>query len=215
MTAALSLLIVLAVSLMVVRIGGTALRLTGMPLGAARFQSISALTGTGFTTQEAETTMHHPLRRKVLIGLMFAGHLGVVSLASTVILAVSTATEGSVFVTVVYMLLAVVVICVIAMNETFDRFMCDIIAKGLGRLGWCDSTQHLVIAELADGAQIAEHDIQEPSSIALPVQDLTVLQVNGAHVVGGTLDLQVGDKVVCFGSQAAQAAFGKALLGQG
>lgn len=87
MTAALTLLIILAVSLVVVRIGGTALRLTGMPLDVARFQSISALTGTGFTTQEAETTMHHPLRRRVLIGLMFAGHLGVVSLASTVILA--------------------------------------------------------------------------------------------------------------------------------
>ena len=100
MSAALTLLIILAVSLLVVRIGGTALRLTGMPLSAARFQSISALTGTGFTTQEAETLMHHPLRRRVLMGLMFAGHLGVVSLASTVILAVSSAEEGAVFGTI-------------------------------------------------------------------------------------------------------------------
>jgi Trk-type K+ transport system membrane component len=111
MTAALTLLIILAVSLLVarcsllvVRIGGTALKLTGMSLDAARFQSISALTGTGFTTQEAETTMHHPLRRRVLIALMFTGHLGVVSLASAVILGVSTAQEGSVAWTVLYML---------------------------------------------------------------------------------------------------------------
>ncbi|AGI69700.1 hypothetical protein OAN307_c43160 [Octadecabacter antarcticus 307] len=68
------MLIILAVSLIVERVGGTALRLTGMPIDAPRFQSISALTDTGFTMQEAETTMHHPLRRKVLIALMFAEH---------------------------------------------------------------------------------------------------------------------------------------------
>ena len=96
MTAAFTLLIILAVSLIVVHIGGTAWRLTGMSPYAALFQSISALTGTGFATQEAETTMHHPLRRRVLVTLMFTGHLGVVSLASAVILGVSTAQEGSV-----------------------------------------------------------------------------------------------------------------------
>lgn len=60
MTAALNLLIILAVSRIVVRIGGTALRLTGMALGAACSQSISPLTGTVFTAQGAETTMTIP-----------------------------------------------------------------------------------------------------------------------------------------------------------
>ena len=213
MTAALTLLVILAVSLFVVRIGGTALRLTGMPLDAARFQSISALTGTGFTTQEAEITMHHPLRRRVLIGLMFAGHLGIVSLASTVILAVSTAQDGSVLLTVFYMLLAVIVICALAMSETVDRAICGIIATVLTRYGWFDKGQYLVVTELPDGAQVAEHTAQRQCSIEFPRQGLTVLRLNGAAPGPDTLDLKVGDEILCFGPTEEQIAFGKALLG--
>jgi len=197
MSAALTLLIILAVSLLVVRIGGTALRLTGMPLSAARFQSISALTGTGFTTQEAETLMHHPLRRRVLMGLMFAGHLGVVSLASTVILAVSSAEEGAVFGTIIYMIIAVMVICTIAMNETFDRFVCDLIAVILNKLGWFDEDQHLILAELPDGRQLAEHTAIQKCTVETADKDLTIL--SHSHVDDGVIQLNSGDSILCFG----------------
>lgn len=206
MTAALTLLIILAVSLIVVRIGGTALRLTGMSLDAARFQSISALTGTGFTTQEAETTMHHPLRRRVLIALMFTGHLGVVSLASAVILGVSTAQEGSVAWTVLYMLLAVIVICAVAMSDAVDTFICGAIAAGLKRFGWFDEGQYLVLNELPDGTQIAEHVAQQNCDIDAPSLGLMVLRMNDEPPNSGTLHLTAGDRVLCFGQPTAHLA---------
>lgn len=206
MTAALTLLIILAVSLIVVRIGATALRLTGMPLDAARFQSISALTGTGFTTKEAETTMHHPLRRRVLIGLMFAGHLGVVSLASAVILAVSTAQDGNVPWTILYMVLAVIVICAVAMSDALDKVLCGVISAVLKRLGWFDGGQHLVVTELPDGTQIAEHVSQHNCSVDAPVLGLMVLRMNDEPLSSGTLRLSAGDRVLCFGTPAAHLA---------
>ncbi len=206
MSAALTLLIILAVSLVVVRIGGTALRLTGMSMDAARFQSISALTGTGFTTQEAETTMHHPLRRKVLIGLMFAGHLGVVSLASAVILGVSSAQDGSAVWTVLYMLLAVFVICGVAMSAAVDTLFCRVISAVLTRFGWFDGSQHLIITELPDGAQVAEHVAGHSCDIDAEGLGVTVLQVNGAPPVAGELHLATGDRVIVFGPVAAQFA---------
>lgn len=206
MTAALTLLVILAVSLIVVRIGGTALRLTGMSLDAARFQSISALTGTGFTTQEAETTMHHPLRRRVLVALMFTGHLGIVSLASAVILGVSTAQEGSVAWTVLYMLIAVFVICAVAMSDALDAFVCGVIAAVLKRLGWFDTGQHLVITELPDGTQIAEHVAQEPCNVDAPSLGLLILHLNDAPPGSDKVDLTKGDRVLCFGSPAAHLA---------
>jgi hypothetical protein len=206
MIAALTLLIILAVSLIVVRIGGTALRLTGMSPDAARFQSISALTGTGFTTQEAETTMHHPLRRRVLIALMFTGHLGVVSLASAVILGVSTAQEGSVAWTVLYMLIAVLVICAVAMSDALDSFVCGVIAAALKRLGWFDSGQHLVITELPDGSQIAEHVAQKPCNFDAPSLGLLILHLNDAQPSSDKIDLTKGDRVLCFGSPTAHLA---------
>jgi hypothetical protein len=192
--------------LFVVRIGGTALKLTGMSLDAARFQSISALTGTGFTTQEAETTMHHPLRRRVLIALMFTGHLGVVSLASAVILGVSTAQEGSVAWTVLYMLLAVFVICAVAMSDALDTFICGAIATGLKRLGWFDGGQHLVITELPDGTQIAEHVAHHHCNIDPPSLGLVILHINDEPPSSDTLHLTAGDRVLCFGPPAAHLA---------
>ena len=206
MVAALALLSLLIVSLTVVRIGGTALRLTGMSLDSARFQSISALTGTGFTTQEAETAMHHPLRRRVLIALMFTGHLGVVSLASAVILGVSTAQEGSVAWTILYMLLAVLVICAVAMSDALDAFICRAISKVLTRFGWFDDSQHLIITELPDGAQIAEHVARHDCNIDAPALGLTILRMNDEPSRSGLLHLTAGDRVLCFGSPTAHLA---------
>ena len=50
MGAALSILVLLSVSVFVVRLASVALRLTGLPEGVARFQALSAFTGTGYTT---------------------------------------------------------------------------------------------------------------------------------------------------------------------
>ena len=47
MGAAISLLVILTVSVVVVRIAAVSLRLTGMPTDVARFQARSAFTGAG------------------------------------------------------------------------------------------------------------------------------------------------------------------------
>ena len=52
--AAVSVLVVLLVSLLIARVGTVALTVTGMSREAARFQARSAFFGVGFTTGEAE-----------------------------------------------------------------------------------------------------------------------------------------------------------------
>ena len=68
MGAAITLLVILTVSVFIVRVAAVALRLTGMPAEVARFQARSAFSGTGFTTSESEAIVNHPIRRR-LIGL--------------------------------------------------------------------------------------------------------------------------------------------------
>jgi Trk-type K+ transport system membrane component len=51
---------------LIVRAASIALMMTGMNQKRARFQALSAFTGTGFTTKEAESVMNHPLRRKII-----------------------------------------------------------------------------------------------------------------------------------------------------
>jgi amino acid transporter len=60
-------------------IGSIALEATGMPRTKARFQVLSAITGTGFTTSEAEAIVNHPKRRKIATWLIFIGNTGVLA----------------------------------------------------------------------------------------------------------------------------------------
>ena len=53
MVAVVSVLFILAVSLLITRIATVALQLTGLSKANARFQARSAFTGVGYTTSEA------------------------------------------------------------------------------------------------------------------------------------------------------------------
>ena len=67
MIAIISLLVTIALSLFVMRIGTTALMLTGVSRELARFQSRSAFTGVGYTTKESESITTHPVRRQIVM----------------------------------------------------------------------------------------------------------------------------------------------------
>jgi len=58
--------------------GSIALEATGMERPKARFQVLSAITGTGFTTSESEAIVNHPRRRRIATWLIFIGNTGVV-----------------------------------------------------------------------------------------------------------------------------------------
>jgi hypothetical protein len=71
------MLVVLTIWLFILWFGSIALEATGMERARARFQAMSALTGTGFTTREAEDIVGHPRRRLIAGWLMFLGNAGI------------------------------------------------------------------------------------------------------------------------------------------
>jgi len=79
------LLITILVSFIIVRIGGFALQLTGIEPDVARFQALSAFTGTGFTTREAERVVGHKTRRRVVTVLIILGNAGTVTIIATLV----------------------------------------------------------------------------------------------------------------------------------
>lgn len=91
----IAVVVIVAVLAFLMELGAIILKMTGLDLEKARFQALSALTGTGFTTREAEALMHHPLRRKVVMTLMIIGNAGLVSILITI---VSTSRKGLSFV---------------------------------------------------------------------------------------------------------------------
>ena len=82
----IGMLIFLFVWLIILWLGSIALESTGMERTKARFQALSALTGTGFTTTEAESIVNHPKRRKIATWLIFLGSVGIITFLFLLIL---------------------------------------------------------------------------------------------------------------------------------
>ena len=82
----IAILTVLALSLAISRLATLALTSTGLAHEAAHLQARSALTGTGFTTQESEHVIRHPVRRRVIMVLMLLHSAGTFTVLISLIL---------------------------------------------------------------------------------------------------------------------------------
>lgn len=76
-------LLTILISMMIVRAGAIALTMTGISYHKAKFQSLSAFSGTGFTTREAELVVNHPTRRLIISWMMILGNAGIVAMIIT------------------------------------------------------------------------------------------------------------------------------------
>lgn len=85
MLAIATVIAVVVLSILVSRIATVALTVTGLPPESARFQARSALSGTGFTTDEAEQVVNHPLRRRIVMVLMLLGTAGLVTVIASLL----------------------------------------------------------------------------------------------------------------------------------
>ncbi len=124
MTAIISLLVVLVLSLAVTRVAAVALRLTGMAQDAARFQARSAFTGCGFTTTEAEQVARHPVRRRIAGWLMMAGNLQFAAVTGTVILSLVGVTAGATVTKLATLGVGLLAVYLLAMSSVVDHLMC-------------------------------------------------------------------------------------------
>ena len=77
------LVVFICISYLIVRIGAIALEMTGMERSRARFQALSAFSGTGFTTKEAELVTSNRQRRKIATVLIILSNAGLVIMIAT------------------------------------------------------------------------------------------------------------------------------------
>lgn len=76
------ILILLAVLWIIIEILSLVLKITGLSLQKARFQVISMITHTGFTTRESELITQHPQRRRIASILMVLSYIAQATLIS-------------------------------------------------------------------------------------------------------------------------------------
>lgn len=69
---------------LVIEIGVILFHMTGLDKEIARYQVISMLTGTGFTTQESALIIDHPIRRRISSGLILFGYFSLAVIISSI-----------------------------------------------------------------------------------------------------------------------------------
>jgi hypothetical protein len=105
--------------------------MTGLEKNKARFQALSAFSGTGFTTKEAEFVMKHPVRRKIVTWLMIMGNAGIVTVIITATSSLATSRGFQLPINVVILVVGVFMIYKIATYRKFTRIWENFIEKKL------------------------------------------------------------------------------------
>jgi hypothetical protein len=207
------MLIFLAVWLIILWIGSIALETTGMVRSKARFQALSALTGTGFTTREAESIVNHPKRRRIATWLIFIGNAGIIAFIILMILYLRAglAAPSSLHIGII---VGVIIICVLlAKLRVADKLTTGIIRLVRGGRSVPDLLTEELLHQAGDYgvAHVVVREKDRAAGLALKDTDLnmsgiTVVAIERGDEVlpfpGAEETVLVGDYLLCYGKVA-------------
>lgn len=213
MIAVASLILIVLIIMLAGRIGAVALVATGLPVEVARFQARSALTGVGYTTDESETIVGHPVRRRIIMAIMLVGNAGLVSILASVVLSVADTQSSSDALRRIGVAVAgLFVVGLVARSKSFARWMSALIARFVHRFTDLELRDYHHLMQLSSEYAVTEMLVREGEWVAekslleleLPEEGVLVLAVqrhNGDFVGaprGGTV-VHAGDTLVLYG----------------
>jgi hypothetical protein len=114
-------LLAVLISFLFVRGASIALMMTGLDKNKARFQALSAFSGTGFTTKESESIVNHPQRRKIVRWLMIMGNAGIVTVIVTATSSMVTSQAYQLPMNIVILIIGILLIYRLAKYRGFTR----------------------------------------------------------------------------------------------
>lgn len=213
MYALLALLVVAGVSMLAVRVGAVALEMTGLSGEVAAFQARSAFTGVGFTTEEAETAVSYPTRRRVVEALMLAGNVGTVSAISSLVLSF-VGGSGNARVRLVLLVGASAAMFAVSRSRWFDRAVTPVIEGALSRHAEFELRDYTSLLRIHRDYRVADVTVGEDDWLAsatledldLPAEGVVVLGIrrsDGTYVGAppGHERVTPGDTLVAYGRE--------------
>lgn len=217
MAAAISFLIILIISLIIVKIAAIMLRLTGLSDDMAKFQARSAFTGTGFTTTESESIAKHPVRRRIIQNLMLLGNVGIVSFMSTLILTFTSVTDqrdtlvksgilgGGILVLIIISRTGIVDWMLSGMITSFQKRFTRVYAKDYDNLLFLDGDYEVVKFHLKEDSWLVNKSMLELRLIDEGILVLGIRRDDGYYVAAprGETHLYTGDEIIIYGREEA------------
>ncbi|OGV40083.1 MAG: potassium transporter TrkA [Lentisphaerae bacterium GWF2_45_14] len=157
MIAIASLLVVMAISLLTMRLAAMALILTGMSRESARFQARSALAGVGFTTKEAEMVVNHPVRRRIIMVLMLIGSIGVPTVVASIVISFVTTAQAEYWWKPMSLLVGgLAALTILARSRWAERRLNKWLAWALKRWTDLDVRDYVSLLQLQNGYAVTE-----------------------------------------------------------
>jgi hypothetical protein len=211
--AALTVIVVVLVSIVIIRVASSALVLTGMARESARFQARSAFLGVGFTTAEAESIVSHPVRRKIAMWLMWSGNAGIVSVVGSLV--ISFGSGGPTLGRIAIIVGGLLVLSLIARSPVVERGMTRVIERMLQRFTDVETRDYAGLLHIRGGWTIDELQVEAEDWIAgRPLGELG-LRDEGILVLGieradgdyegaphGYDTAEAGDVLILYGRRA-------------
>ncbi len=227
MLAIATVLAALLVSMVITRIATVALAVTGLSRESARFQARSAFTGVGFTTNEAESVVNHPVRRRVVLLLMLLGNAGFVTVLGSLLISFSGADSSTeAWRRIVLLLGGLVVLLLLAGSKGLDRAMSRFIRALLDRFTTLDVRDYAELLQLAGGYGVVELNVNDDHWTAGKSLEQLQIRKEGIAVLGiqrpsqtfaavpkGASVIEPGDTLLLYGHTRELGRFGERRAG--
>ena len=225
MTSIIAFFVIALVSLIVVRVGSTALMMTGLSYDTASFQAYSAFFGVGFTTREAEMVVNHPVRRRIIRDLILAGNVGLTSaLATLVVTLMQSATTARLLMLVGLAILGLIALLMLSKVGWLQKLLDHTIQRALETTGMVRALDYELLLRIQHGYVVSEIEVLTDTYLAgRALRDsrpwdrgVVILSVshNGELIPGlpGPTDIiRPGDIVTAYGKEASLKAMVESL----
>ncbi len=141
--------------------------MTGLSWDTANFQAYSAFFGVGFTTREAELVVNHPIRRRIIRDLIFAGNVGLTSAVATLIVTFVEAKGTEATLTKIGLMVGGVLCLLLVWRlKLLKRLTDSVIRASLKRAGVVRALDYDTLLHMESGYCVSEIDILPQSPLA-------------------------------------------------
>lgn len=207
----MEVLAILIASYFISEIATVLLTMTGVDRDTAKFQSISALTGTGFTTKEAAQVLNSPQQRQIIATLMILGRAGVILIFAGVIRQYQSHFFS---LKIIGYVIAFYIFLKIFTRKVIANWIHDLVESYLIKYKKAKKPRYEELLHLADGYGVVEVNLNQHSTyfgkkiheLGLPGQNILILCIEreGAAITvpDANTILQENDVLVCYGEVA-------------
>ena len=186
MASLISLIVIFTLSLLITKIASQMLIHTGLSREAAQFQARSAFTGVGYTTNEAENIVNHPVRRRIVMSLMLIGNVGIISAVASLILTFVNTQNGEPanYIRVIIIVLSLLVLWLLSKSKWIENVFVRIINKALRRFTTLNIKDYVELLNLTGEYEITVLNIQEGDWLENKLLKHLKLRQEGVNLIG-------------------------------